>query len=308
MARAPGTAPRRATLVVATLAVGLGLLPPIACVDTLAEVAATRGTGGASPSAASATGGSAGHGAGSTGEIATCGNKIYACGDLVDNDGDGLIDSQDPECLGPCDNTEDSLYGGIPGQAGPPCQVDCYFDQDSGSGNDDCYWDHTCDPYEVEPDYYPEPEKGSGCGYAGPDQVIPPTGQTCTELNAAQSQECYDYCGPLTPNGCDCFGCCELPAGSGAFIWLGSEGADGETVCTLADVANPALCHPCTPVTACLNGCDPCEVCIGKTELPPHCDDPGEQCDGWQPCGGPEQAPCPSKTYCITGCCVPVPE
>lgn len=285
------------------------------------------GNGATAGSGATATGGTGGAGAGGTGntggipaptELATCQGKIYACGDLLDNDGDGLIDSQDPECLGPCDNTEDSLFGGIPGQPGPPCQVDCYFDQDSGAGNDDCYWDHTCDPFEVEPDYYPEPEKGSACGYEGPDQVIPPTGQTCSELNAAQSQECYDYCGPLTPNGCDCFGCCELPAGSGEFIWLGSEGVDGETVCTLADVANPALCHPCTPVTACLNGCDPCEVCIGKPLPDPGCNQGGggnggggggSQCaDGVQPCGLAGQDPCLNGFACISGCCQPVPK
>jgi hypothetical protein len=286
------------------------------------------GNGGAGASTGGGVTGGAGGGVttgGSGGiplptEIAMCQGHVYACGDLVDNDGDGLVDSQDPDCLGPCDNTEDSFYGGIPGQAGPPCKVDCYFDQDSGSGNDDCYWDHNCDPFEVDPNYYPEPDKGSGCGYDGPDQTVPPTGQTCSELNAAQSQQCYDYCGPLTPNGCDCFGCCELPAGSGAFVWLGSEGATGDTVCTMADLDDPALCHPCTPVTACLNGCDPCEVCIGKPLPDPGCD-PGsggggggggggtsEQCPGGeQPCGLAGQELCPSSHYCLTGCCQPFP-
>src|SRR5688572_7666857 len=35
------------------------------------------------------------------------------CGDCQDNDNDGLSDAADPECLGPCDNTEDSFHGGI---------------------------------------------------------------------------------------------------------------------------------------------------------------------------------------------------
>lgn len=282
-----------------------------------------NGGSGASTGGGIVTGGAGGGGAiGNTGgiplptEIAECQGHVYACGDLVDNDGDGLVDSQDPDCLGPCDNTEDSFYGGIPGQAGPPCKVDCYFDQDSGSGNDECYWDHNCDPFEEPPTYYPEPEKGAGCSYDGPNQVIPPTGQTCSELKATQLPACHDYCGPLTPNGCDCFGCCELPAGSGAFVWLGSEGADGTTVCTMADLDDPDLCHPCTPVDACLNGCDPCEVCIGKPTPDPGCDPgtggagggPNEQCsNGEQPCGLAGQDPCPSSHYCVTGCCQAFP-
>ncbi|NCT11979.1 MAG: hypothetical protein GW767_04415, partial [Rhodobacterales bacterium] len=36
----------------------------------------------------------------------TCAGKLLECGDCVDNDGDGLVDWRDPECLGPCDNTE----------------------------------------------------------------------------------------------------------------------------------------------------------------------------------------------------------
>ncbi|NUP09932.1 MAG: hypothetical protein HOW73_28120, partial [Polyangiaceae bacterium] len=233
---------------------------------------------------------------------------------------DGLLDTVDPDCLGPCDNTEDSYYGGIPGQMGPPCAVDCYFDQDSGAGNDDCYWDHRCDQHEVARDYYPEPENGADCEFAGDDYVVG-QGQTCSDLDDAQSQECYDYCGPLTPNGCDCFGCCELPAGSGAFVWLGSIGANGDTVCTQAEVANPAVCHPCQPVTSCFNDCAPCEICIGKPPPGPECQGEGgggtggaggggtgQQCpDGVQECGLSGQDPCPADYSCITGCCYAVP-
>ncbi len=254
---------------------------------------------------------------------AECQGHVYQCGDIIDNDGDGLIDYQDPDCLGPCDNTEDSYFGGIPGQSGPPCKVDCYFDQDSGTGNDDCYWDHICDPHEVAPDYYPEPWLGAQCEYAGPDEVITPVMKTCEELDATQSQACHDYCGPLTPNGCDCFGCCELPAGSGSYVWLGSIGPNENTVCTQAEVGNPDVCHPCDPVAACLNDCDPCEICIGKPLPGPECfgeggggqggngagGGPGSQCDpGIQACGLQGQAPCPPGFYCITGCCQAEPD
>jgi hypothetical protein len=276
-----------------------------------------NGTGG---SGSSVGGNGTGGGVTPPTSIAECQGHIYACGDLLDNDGDGLVDTQDPDCLGPCDNTEDSLFGGIPGQPGPACAVDCYFDQDSGSGNDDCYWDHQCDPHEVDPNYYPEPANGTMCEYDGSNPVIPPTGKTCDELDATQSQACFDYCGPLTPNGCDCFGCCELPAGSGSFIWLGSEGTTG-TVCTLDKVTDPTVCHPCKPVAACLNDCDPCELCIGKPEPGPDCNPGstsstgagggggGTQCPaGVQECGLPGQPACPAGFFCNTGCCYQVPQ
>ena len=44
------------------------------------------------------------------------------CDDGIDNDGDGLIDDKDPECLCPCDDTEGPvLLTGTPGQTGGQC-------------------------------------------------------------------------------------------------------------------------------------------------------------------------------------------
>src|SRR5262245_17176013 len=58
----------------------------------------------------------------------TCNGHLLACGDCIDNDGDGRIDFRDPECLGPCDNTEGAtLNAGIGGETGGPCLADCYF-------------------------------------------------------------------------------------------------------------------------------------------------------------------------------------
>src|ERR1051326_4388744 len=39
----------------------------------------------------------------------------------------------------------------------------------------------------------------------------------------------------------------------------------------LAALRDPTKCHPCTQVTACLNTCDACELCIGRTTLPAGC-------------------------------------
>jgi hypothetical protein len=327
---------------------GVIALTAAACGDDTLDGAGTAGATGSASSGGGATAGSGGAGGATSGaggggapsssssgigppptEIAECQGKTYDCGDLVDNDMDGLLDSQDPDCLGPCDNTEAGYYGGIPGQSGPACVVDCYFDQDSGAGNDDCHWNHQCDPYSVAPSYYPEPESGAQCEY-DPNANTSGTSATCAELLAAQSQTCLDLCLPLTPNGCDCFGCCELPAGTGKFVWLGSENPKDVGSCDEAGVNDPDKCHPCTPVPGCYNDCGKCEVCIGKPIVDPDCLPPSsssssgsggggqggngsgggdsQQCpDGVQPCGQLGQDPCSIDYYCVTGCCQKVP-
>lgn len=41
---------------------------------------------------------------------------------------------------------------------------------------------------------------------------------------------CLAFCMPLTPNGCDCFGCCEVfaAAGSSRFVFIRGETGIGE--------------------------------------------------------------------------------
>ncbi len=229
--------------------------------------------------------------------VATCQGKVYACGNCLDDDGDCRVDSDDPDCLGPCDNTEDSYYGGIPGQNNSPCKSDCYFDQDTGAGNDDCYWSHKCDPLEVPPNYPPEGDK---CAY-DPNANIAGYSGTCATAETTQSAQCLSYCGPLTPNGCDCFGCCAIP-GAPTTVWLGSENPPGTGSCNVNTVADPTMCKPCTQVPACLNPCGHCEICVGKPTLPSDC--LTQICPtGAEPCGLPGQAPCAAGKSCITGCC-----
>jgi hypothetical protein len=140
-----------------------------------------------------------------------------------------------------------------------------------------------------------------------------------------QPQTCLDDCKPMAPNGCDCFGCCEL---GGEYVWIGTYDANGVGTCDIGDIGQPDFheqCHPCVPVPGCNNPCGVCELCIGKTELPPECygeggsgqggsgqggggGSPPQQCpENVQACGLPGQDPCPSNHYCITGCCVPIP-
>ncbi|MFO0586492.1 MAG: hypothetical protein U0441_03070 [Polyangiaceae bacterium] len=234
--------------------------------------------------------------------VSTCQGKVYACGDCIDNDGDCAVDSNDSQCLGPCDNTEDGFYGGIPGQNNSPCKSDCYFDQDTGSGNDDCYWSHKCDPLEVGPSYPPE---GSQCAY-NPNANIPGYGGGCSSAFSMQSMACQSYCGPLTPNGCDCFGCCAIP-GAPTTVWLGSENPAGVGSCNLQTLNDPTKCKPCTQVQSCLNTCEHCELCVGKPTLPPDCFT--QSCPAEiQPCGAQGQSPCPMGFTCITGCCQQNPQ
>jgi hypothetical protein len=274
------------------------------------------GTGGSGAGGAAGTGGVVGTGgmggmggAGAVGGAsggcfpALCpdGNS-YGCGDCIDNDDDGLVDDKDPECLGPCDGTEGPiLLTGTPGETGNQCKADCYFDRGNGSGSGECEWNRSCDPLEPK----------DQCPYE-------PSPQICPE---SQPEGCEDSCGALTPNGCDCFGCCTFPELDGGYVYLGSEiGSDG--TCTLADVNDPELCRPCTPAGNCLNTCERCEICLGKPTIPEDCfpgtggsggsggmggsggSDGGMRCPvGKQACGLPGDEPCPASTFCLTGCC-----
>lgn len=253
------------------------------------------GSGGKAPA-----GGAGGSGGAAVCHVAQCQGKTYACGDCTDDDRDGLIDAQDPDCLGPCDNTEDSFFGGIPGQSGGGCRQDCYFDNDSGAGNDGCDWSHACDPLAVAPEY---PPSGSAqCAYDGNTNI---QGRACAVLASTQSAECSDVCQPLVPNGCDCFGCCELPARSGSYVWLGSNVA-GTGTCSRDTLGDPNACRPCTPVPSCFNTCERCEICAGETSLDTSCGDAAATCDpGVLPCG--PGASCAEQYYCISGCCAAVP-
>lgn len=279
------------------LVVTLALLAGAAACSDVIDLGAER-----TPRGEAGQAGAAGL-AGSQEAARECQGHIYHCGDGIDNDADGLIDAADPDCTGACDNTEDSYYGGIPGQNNAPCRQDCYFDQDTGPGNDGCAWSAACDPLSIGPDFPPTGDPQ--CSY-DPSTMVPGVGANCTSLLGAQSAQCAEVCGDLTPNGCDCFGCCELPAGSARYVWLGST-LGGVGSCEATALDDPTKCKPCTPVPSCLNPCERCERCVGKPALPPECAEAVSCPRGVQPCGASGQAACPLSAYCITGCCQPLP-
>ncbi|NIR38743.1 MAG: hypothetical protein GWO22_23075, partial [Actinobacteria bacterium] len=199
---------------------------------------------------------------------------INACGDCMDNDGDGLVDCDDPDCLGPCDNNEEGLYHELPGGDTPQCKLDCYYDKDQGSGNDGCSFDARCDP--ESPDEIPN------CQYVDP----PPPAAMCDDT---QTADCIDFCQPLTPNGCDCFGCC-LIGGNTVFVGSYDPGTDTHT-CTLeaALAGDLDACHECTQQMDCFNDCGRCELCLGKgpEDLPDDCFPPPPEDMGMPEDGGP---------------------
>jgi hypothetical protein len=229
-------------------------------------------------------------------EPARCGTSTYACGDCLDNDADGKQDASDPECLGPCDDSESALSSGVEPRVNGSCRTDCYFDRNAGSGDDGCGWSYRCDPLSTAPDF--PPTGLAMCAYA-------PESAVCGA--SADLTACEAGCLPLTPNGCDCFGCCELPAQSGRFVWLGSEALD-DARCDLSS-DDPRACKPCTPVAGCQNTCEECELCVGKTALSTACSSgTGPVCpEGVRACDVSVPGTCGSQEYCVTGCCVLLP-
>src|SRR5690606_12851793 len=132
-----------------------------------------------------------------------CEGKIYACGDCMDNDGDGKVDQADPECISPCDDREDTFATGLPGDNMDPCKQDCFLDGNSGGGNGDCEWNLKCDPLSPG---------GDSCPYD-------PNYNNCPDV---QPQQCLDDC--QVPSGCDCFGCCTVSANGMSYdIFLGDK-------------------------------------------------------------------------------------
>lgn len=241
-------------------------------------------TDGGDTTMGEASGGSDGTaGVNDPGDPLDCGGSVYACGNGMDDDGDGFVDLLDPECTGPCDDDESTFQTGLPGD-NMDCKQDCFFDGNSGQGDDGCIWDLRCDPEN--------PGANVGCEYTG--------GNNCGNQPPNQTDQCIMYCSQFTPPGCDCFGCCTVQTDTGPVDIFLNSGPD----CTLENIEG---CQPCTSqIDDCGVPCVPekCQVCFGETEPPEGCDDnmcPSEMVS----CNG--NADCPTDFYCLLGCCYPPP-
>lgn len=276
---------------------------------------AASGGGRANRGGSSSSGGTTTNGGGATtGGYAGGVTTDAACNNGVDDDGDGLLDGFDPECTGPFDNAEDSFATGIPGDNRDPKWQDCFFDGNSGAGDDGCRYNTGCLTGDLEAD---DP--------------------SCT-----LTEQCVTFCKPLTQNGCDCFGCCTIQREDGTSVDI-LENA----MCSLAQIDDEGACPRCIKTAQCENTCGECELCPGKTELPESCytdpptdggaggasssggsssagrssggaspiggtgssgspstPPPTHTCDSGEPVCGPGLPPCEPYEYCSFGCCI----
>jgi hypothetical protein len=209
---------------------------------------------------------------------ALCGKRACACDDGIDNDMDGLIDGLDPECTGSFDDDEASFGIGKSNKQ-TKCR-DCFWDDNVGPGDDGCRYPEEC--------------------LNGATPVGAGNCSSCTV-----SQACDDRCGSRTPNGCDCFGCCEVAAASGVHVFI-----ELTENCSLARLDDTQACPRCVQNTVCANPCGRCELCLGKrlSDLPADCTPtrpggPAYACDeGQVTCAS--SAECAGASYCELGCCL----
>lgn len=211
------------------------------------------------------------------------------CNNCIDDDHDGFIDGFDIECTGATDNDESSFATGIPGDNIDVTFQDCFFDGNSGSGDDGCEI-HVC------------------CLLGAPDQAscpIHPQQYDPASCAQPQSDRCHQNCFPLTPPGCDCFGCCTLcdPV-TNVCVDVVTNPATAPN-CDANSLGDPAACPRCVKTASCNNPCSAqdCILCPGQTpdDLPPTCN--GQSCPAGSAVCGTGVA-CPAGQFCITGCCI----
>ena len=248
------------------------------------------------------------------------------CSDCVDNDMDGKIDGFDPECSGPADDREDSFATGIPGDNIDATMQDCFFDGNSGAGNDGCN-QHVCCLLQavgtIQGNQTQDDADEARCAVLAPSADEDKYTRTdCYQPfgNVPVPTKCKMNCGPLAPPGCDCFGCCTVCNAMGCSTIILNP-----AVSPTCDQSNITDCGPdgdCGTNNA-GTGDEPCKRCVktpdcGATEcggatcilcpgqdpssLPSSCGGTSMCPDGYQPCA--TDGTCPAGTYCSTGCCV----
>jgi hypothetical protein len=197
-----------------------------------------------------------------------CGSGGCACSNGIDDDGDGLIDADDPECVGSEDNDEATFATGMPGDNRDPKWQDCFFDGNSGAGDDRCR--------------YP-----TGCLTGELSQSDP----AC-----AITQYCLDHCAAFAPKECDCFGCCTVPSGSGSVNIVLTN------TCTEANLGDVAACPRCVKSTACQPPPETPPPPPTTTTPPPPPPPPPTTCaDGSSVCSA--TVACDTGFNCVSGCC-----
>jgi hypothetical protein len=239
----------------------------------------------------------------------TCTPGGPQCSNCIDDDGDGLIDGFDPECTGPFDNDESSFATGIPGDNMDAINQDCFFDGNSGGGDDGCN-QHVCcllgatTKAQCQTDLIgivnnPDVE---GNKY-DVTKCFAPLG------SAVMPAKCVMTCAAITPPGCDCFGCCTVCEPGTTTCFDIAINPIASPNCTTATLADPASCLRCTKTTTCDGipcGAGTCVLCPGENpnDLDPSCNGTITCPSGITAC--PTGSGCPDQTYCASGCCIAV--
>lgn len=220
------------------------------------------------------------------------------CSNCKDDDGDGRIDGFDPECTGASDNDEATFSTGIPGDNKDAVNQDCFFDGNSGAGNDGCNI-HVCCLLGAKT----VAECPIGANQYNPANCPPPIG------TKPLSQQCIDVCGKLTPPGCDCFGCCTIcdPASNQCSDIIINPTTSPN--CGPTTINDPTKCLSCTKSTTCGTsqcGGTSCILCPGQdpSDLPASCNG-STMCPNGEPTCTSDSM-CGDGTYCSSGCCIGV--
>ena len=204
------------------------------------------------------------------------------CNNCIDDDNDGYTDGFDVHCISSIDDDESSFATGISGDNMDMTWQDCFFDGNSGAGDDGCRYNYCCLLGEAN------------CPNGGFDPVA----------DCEITQECIDNCGALAPPGCDCFGCCTICNNNNDCVDVVTNPAVAPD-CTVDANNNPVNCPACIPSADCGSPCTPmgCTLCPGQTEedLPPECT--GAQCPNNEtPCNTSND--CTATQFCSVGCCI----
>lgn len=222
-------------------------------------------------------------------DLSTCDPAAPQCSNGCDDDNDGTIDGDDVECTGALDDDESSFATGINGDNMDVVNQDCFFDGNSGGGDDRCN-QHVCCMLGLT---------SQECMQRGYDNNFDPSVDgDCPPVSA----DCVENCAPYTPPGCDCFGCCTICDDTGCYDVVTNPLTAPE--CDAAVISDPTKCPRCEKVEECGVECEPdgCLVCPGD-ELPPECEQ--QECPaGSQVCD--DATPCPAGGFCSNGCCIAV--
>lgn len=70
-----------------------------------------------------------------------------------------------------------------------------------------------------------------------------------------------DECALLAPNGCDCYGCCEVAARTTP-VFLGTRDENDDPTCSAEVVSDTEACASCVVDEQCFNPCEAAEDCL----------------------------------------------